>query len=71
MAHQITYHVMGSHGDTKEEVEQVEKQERQWCDWMAELCNKDADFWYNSTYKRNLYLTATQCLEYGIVDEIF
>ena len=24
MAHQMTYHVMGSHGDTKEEVEQVE-----------------------------------------------
>ena len=71
MAHQMTYHVMGSHGDTKEEVEQVERQERLWCDWMAEVSNKDAKFWYDKTYKKNLYLTATECLEYGVVDEIF
>jgi ATP-dependent Clp protease protease subunit len=71
MAHQMTYHVMGSHGDTKEEVEQVEKQERLWCNWMAEVSNKDAKFWYDKTYKKNLYLTADECLEYGIIDEIF
>jgi ATP-dependent protease ClpP protease subunit len=54
----------------KEEVDQVEKQERQWCLWMSELSNKDAEFWYSQTYKKNFYLTPDQCLEYGVIDEI-
>ena len=45
MTHQMSYYVGGSHAETKEEVDQVEKQERQWCRWMAELSNKDAEFW--------------------------
>ena len=71
MAHQMTYHVMVSHVYTKEDLEQVEKQERLWCICMAEVSNKDAKFWYDRTYKKNLYLTADECLEYGIIDEIF
>jgi ATP-dependent protease ClpP protease subunit len=70
MAHQMSYYIGGSHAETKEEVEQVEKQERQWCLWMSELSNKDAEFWYNQTYKKNLYLTPDECLEYGVIDEI-
>ena len=67
----ISKYVGGSHAETKEEVDQVEKQERQWCKWMAELSEKDADFWYNKTYKKNFYLTPQECLDLGVVDEIF
>jgi len=71
MVHQMSYYIGGSHAETKEEVDQVEKQERQWCKWMSELSNKDAEFWYEQTYKKNFYLTPAKCLEYGIIDEIF
>jgi len=71
MVHQMSYYIGGSHAETKEEVDQVEKQERQWCQWMSELSNKDAEFWYKQTYKKNFYLTPAECLEYGIIDEIF
>ena len=71
MAHQMSYYIGGSHAETKEEVDQVEKQERQWCKWMAELTHQDADFWYDKTYKKNFYLTPKDCLELGVIDEIF
>jgi hypothetical protein len=48
-----------------------EKQERQWCAWMSELSNKDAEFWYDRTYKKNFYLTPQECLDFGVIDEIF
>ena len=71
MTHQMSYYVGGSHAETKEEVAQVEKQERQWCNWMAELSDKDAEFWYDRTYKKNFYLTPQECLDLGVIDEIF
>ena len=71
MAHQMSYYIGGSHAETKEEVDQVEKQERQWCNWMAELSHKDAEFWYDKTYKKNFYLTPQECLDFGVIDEIF
>ena len=71
MTHQMAYYIGGSHAETKEEVDQVEKQERQWCAWMAELSNKDAEFWYDRTYKKNFYLTPQECLDFGVIDEIF
>jgi ATP-dependent Clp protease protease subunit len=71
MTHQMTYYIGGSHAETKEEVDQVEKQERQWCHWMSELSKQDANFWYDKTYKKNFYLTPDECLEYGVVDEVF
>ena len=71
MTHQMTYYVGGSHAETKEEVDQVEKQERQWCHWMSELSKQDANFWYDKTYKKNFYLTPDECLKHGVIDEIF
>ena len=45
MAHQMSYYIGGSHAETKEEVDQVEMLERQWCNWMLDLSDKDAEFW--------------------------
>tara|TARA_R100001082_G_scaffold99243_1_gene67873 strand:- start:523 stop:1116 length:594 start_codon:yes stop_codon:yes gene_type:complete len=36
---------------------------------MAEVTNKDRDFW-DKVSQHDTYLTAEECLEYGIIDEI-
>ena len=36
---------------------------------MGEVTNKNTDFW-EGVSKSDTYLTAEECLEYGIVDEI-
>ena len=36
---------------------------------MGDVTNKSTEFW-EGVSKSDTYLTATECLEYGIVDEI-
>jgi len=36
---------------------------------MGEVTNKNTDFW-EGVSKSDTYLTAEECLDYGIVDEI-
>lgn len=70
MHHQASYYVDGKHEDIKNMVTQCEKEERLWCEWLAELTNKPASFWYKKA-KKDFFITANECLEFGIVDEIF
>lgn len=54
----------------KEELEQLEREEDQWCNWLAEMSKLSAKQWRQKATKREFYMTAHECLEAGIVDEL-
>ena len=70
MNHEASYTIGGRHSDVKDEIAQMEREERMWCDTMAEMSNADADFWYNTSHKKNFYLDASECKNLGLIDEI-
>ncbi len=70
MFHQSSYGLQGSHEEIKQEVEQMEREEKLWAKWIAELSSKTEKFWYGVVKKKNVYLTADQMSDYGVADEI-
>jgi len=70
MHHKTQYMVGGDHDTIVDEVKQQEREEKLWCEWMAEMTERDAKFWYNAAKKKNYYATAKECLLLGVVDEI-
>jgi len=70
MAHQSSYNIGGSHADVKDEVEQMEREEKLWANWMQDMSSKTKKFWLTKTHKRNMYLTAEECLKIGVIDSI-
>ncbi len=68
----ILYRAQQKHRDQKQYVKQAEKEERYWSEAMAKRTNKPVEFW-SSLHKDGLdkYFTAQQCVELGVVDEIF
>jgi len=71
MWHQSSYGLDGKHLDIKNVVEQQEREELLWAKWMAEFSTKDAEYWYNRAVSKDFYLNADECLEHGVVDELF
>lgn len=70
MCHQSSYGVAGSHEQVKEQVEQMERSEKSWAKWMAEVSSKSEAFWYKTVKKKDVYLSAEEVLKYGVIDEI-
>ena len=70
MHHQASYYAEGKHDDIAHLVSQCEREERMWCDWLEELTKKNSNFWYKKA-KKDFYLTAQECVELGIADEVF
>lgn len=70
MFHQSSYGIQGSHEEIKEEVAQMEREEKLWAKWISELSTKDERFWKNKVKKKNMYLTAEEMLSWGVVDAI-
>lgn len=71
MYHELSYGTKGSHSEVRDYVEQAEREMRAWVQSMAEFSNRDESFWDCAAHKHDFYLDANQCLEYGIVDDIF
>ena len=71
MHHESSYGTGGSHSDNKEAVEQMEREEQLWSEWMEKFSNRPAKEWRSKAKKRSWYLTAEQCMKYKIVDEVF
>lgn len=71
MHHQSSYNVSGDHASVKDTVEQAERDEKLWAQYMEEFTFRDRDYWYNSAIRRNLFLNSAQCLQDGVVDEVF
>lgn len=72
MTHQSSYGAEGKHKDLREVVERAEVEEQIWADCMAKFSNETATYWLDlhNTGKDN-YLSASECLQLGVVDEIF
>lgn len=70
MHHKSSYGLQGSHDMIVKEVNQMKREEKVWAKWMEELTAKKAEYWEKSAEHKNLYLTAEQCLEFGVIDEI-
>lgn len=68
--HESSTWVSGKTTFMKEELEQLEREEQQWSQWMADFSKLTAKQWRTRSVKREYYLTAEDCLEIGIVDEI-
>ena len=50
---------------------QMEKEEKLWAKWMAELSEQTEEFWYNHGRRKNFYMTAEQVMACGVVEEVF
>lgn len=71
MTHEISYGLHGTHAEVKEQVAQAEREMKAWAEAMSEFSSEDAEFWIKVAKKQDYYLNADQCLQYGIIDEIF
>lgn len=72
MFHESQYGISTKgHSEVKDFVEQIEREEKAWARSMAEFSNQDAIFWLNVAHKKDVYLDAHQCLEFGVVDGLF
>lgn len=72
MYHEPSYDTEGRHSDHKHQWEQTEREWKTWAKWMAKLTKtKDEAFWYTTGINKDAYFTAEECLELGIVHEIF
>lgn len=71
MHHESSFGAEGRFSDVKEQVEQVEKEERLWAETMYEFTSYGSpDFWAEIGRKRDWYLDSNEAIEYGIVDEV-
>lgn len=71
MYHESSYGVEGRHSSMKDAVAQAEKEELQWAKVMAEYTGKPESYWNKLGKRKDVYLTAEQLLELGVIDEIF
>jgi ATP-dependent Clp protease protease subunit len=71
MWHQSSYGVEAKHKDVKILVEQQEREEKLWAKWIAELSRYEESYWYAKAAEKDFYLNAQECLEHGVVDELF
>jgi ATP-dependent Clp protease protease subunit len=71
MHHESSYGSIGRHTSIKNEVSQMEREEHQWAEWMSEMSNEDAEFWYKKGINLNTYFNAEKCKKLGVVDEVF
>lgn len=71
MFHASSYRVDGNHDSIMQEVAQMEREESQWAEWMGQLTNLSSEEWRKKSKNKNYYLTAEECEDHGIVDEVF
>lgn len=70
MHHESAQDLEGTISELEMEVRQARREEQFWNKHMAQFSNQNSEFWRKSAAKNELYLTAEQCLQYKIIDEI-
>jgi len=70
MWHEASYAMEGRHSQMKATVAELEKEEKQWAQWMSQFSDKDSKFWLTKGIGIDAYFTAEELLEMGVVDEI-
>ena len=72
MFHEVSYAAsIGKMTEQEALLEQTKIEQDKICKYMAEHTKKNYAFWKKLVGQIDYYLDAEQCLEYGIVDEIF
>lgn len=71
MHHEAAYQVDGRHSQVKNYVAHAEREELLWAKWMAEFSNRDADFWIEFGKHVDTFFFAPDCVDIGVVDEVF
>ena len=70
MHHEASYELEGKHSNIKNEVAEMEKEEKQWAKWMAGFTKESEKFWATKGVATNAYFTPEELLKMGVVDEI-
>lgn len=72
MHHESAYDIGGTHEQVKHIVAQAEREEKMWANIMQKFTKTSADIWLEQgKLGKDWFLDAQQCLDLGIVDEIF
>lgn len=72
MHHEGSYVIGGTHTQNKHFMNQQERENKLWCETLAQLTGASAKFWLNRGLNGlDLYLSAEQCLKLKIIDEVF
>lgn len=58
------------HSQAKAYVAQADREEKVWCQWMSDFTNKSAQFWLKNGVGVDVYFSAAQLVELGVVDEL-
>lgn len=69
MFHQFSSHMEGKTEDLVKNMGQIKKLQERVNELLASYTKKPKSFWEKET-KEDLYLTAQECLDYGVVDKI-
>jgi len=70
MYHEAGYDMSGTHSQNKHYLEQAEREEQQWIETMTKLTG--SQIWEEKgKCGKDYYLSAEECKEYGVIDEIF
>jgi len=69
MFHQFSSHMEGKTEDLVKNMGHIKKLQKKANELLASYTKKSLSFWEKET-KEDLYLTADECLEYGVVDKI-
>jgi len=70
MHHESSLEIEGTLTELELEIRQARREEQFWNKHMAEFSNKNSEFWRKAASKNELYLSAAQCLELNVIDEI-
>lgn len=67
-AYGIEYAKASEHRDI---LEQAEKEENDWANWMAQFSKKSKKFWLETGKRKDAYFTPLELVKLGVADEIF
>lgn len=72
MHHECSYDLGDSrHSEAKAFINQVDREQLLWSQWMEKFTGKSADFWAKTGVGVDAYYAAEQLLKLGVVDEVF
>jgi ATP-dependent protease ClpP protease subunit len=70
MHHEASYALEGRHSQIVAEVQQRQKEEELWAQWMAEFSKKSKKFYLEEAKFTDKYWNPQEILDFGIVDKI-
>lgn len=71
MHHESSYDADARHSEIKAYVRQKAREEDQWASMMEEYTDRTHAFWKQQGTVHDLYLSAEELLDFGVVDELF